>query len=355
MNRLSDYDYLLPDELIAQQPVVPRDHSRLMVVDQVSGSIEHHHFYDLPKFVEHETLIVANNTRVIRARLLGSRVGTGSGRIEFLLLECKAPRTWEGLMRSGSRVKPGLEFEVYGIRARVIEVDATGTGTVTAQFEQDPCEAQVGEWPLPPYITQPDASAAENYQTIYSKEEGSAAAPTAGLHFTSAVVDQLKRERSVRWAEVTLHVGVGTFRPVKAENIAEHVMHEERYAITREAAQVINTHLDTSRAPLLAVGTTSVRTLESAAVGQPPRVRSGEGRTRLFLRPGGDAQVQVVDQMLTNFHLPRSSLLMLVSAFLGRDLIARAYAEAVERKYRFFSYGDAMLLKRAPRDRTQSP
>lgn len=351
MDRLSDYDYELPDELIAQAPIEPRDHSRLMVVDQALGTIEHHRFDDLPKLVAPHTLFVANNTRVIRARLLGNRVGSGSGKVEFLLLERKGPGVWEGLMKSGSRVRPDFEFEVYGIRARVLSVDGSGIGSVTAEFSRDPADAQVGEWPLPPYITRADPGAAQNYQTVYSKEEGSAAAPTAGLHFTPEVLERLRTQAHAQWAEVTLHVGVGTFRPVKAEIVAEHVMHEERYAITPGAAQTINAHLNAARAPLLAVGTTSVRTLESAVTGWPPRIRAGEGRTRLFLRPGGEASIQVVDQMLTNFHLPRSTLLMLVSAFVGRDLILSAYREAVARRYRFFSYGDAMLLKRRPQDR----
>jgi S-adenosylmethionine:tRNA ribosyltransferase-isomerase len=343
--RLSDYDYHLPEELIAQHPVEPRDSSRLLVIDRRSGTWVHKHFRDLGEYFSKGDLLVANNSRVIKARLLGHRLVEGKlgGKIEFFMLEEKSPRVWEGLFHASAKYLAGLEFSVptpdgKGLRGKLIRGSAESpSGSVVAEFDRDPVAAGAGELPLPKYIKHaPEKDDAESYQTVYSKELGSAAAPTAGLHFTSSLIEQL-RAKGVDWAEVTLHVGVGTFRPVKTENIAEHVMHEERFDISSEAAKKVQAH----RGRVTAVGTTSVRTLESAF--KDGEVAAGVGRTSLFIRPG-HFEFQVVNRLITNFHLPKSSLLMLVGAFAGRELILEAYQEAVRQKYRFFSYGDAMLI-----------
>jgi S-adenosylmethionine:tRNA ribosyltransferase-isomerase len=352
--RLSDYDYHLPEELIAQHPVEPRDSSRLLVIDRRTGSWTHRHFRDLGDYFSKGDLLVANNSRVIKARLLGNRLVSGElgGKIEFFMLEEKSPRVWEGLFHASAKYLAGLEFSVptpdgKGLRGKLIRGSAESpSGSVVAEFDRDPVAAGAGELPLPKYIKREKVSLTnsekvgltdlESYQTVYSKELGSAAAPTAGLHFTSSLLEQL-RAKGVDWAEVTLHVGVGTFRPVKTENIADHVMHEERFDIGIEAAKKVQAH----RGHITAVGTTSVRTLESAF--KDGEVKSGVGRTSLFIRPG-HFEFQVVNRLITNFHLPKSSLLMLVGAFAGRELILDAYQEAVRQKYRFFSYGDAMLI-----------
>jgi S-adenosylmethionine:tRNA ribosyltransferase-isomerase len=343
--RLSDYDYHLPEELIAQHPVEPRDSSRLLVIDRKTGTWVHKHFRDLGEYFSKGDLLVANNSRVIQARLLGNRLVEGKlgGKIEFFMLEEKSPRVWEGLFHASAKYLAGLEFFIptpdgKGLRGKLIRGSAESpSGSVVAEFDRDPIAAEAGELPLPKYIKHsPEKEDAESYQTVYSKELGSAAAPTAGLHFTPLLLDQL-RAKGVDWAEVTLHVGVGTFRPVKTENIAEHVMHEERFDISLDAAARVRVH----RGHITAVGTTSVRTLESAF--REGEVASGVGRTSLFIRPG-HFEFQVVNRLITNFHLPKSSLLMLVGAFAGRELILEAYQEAVRQKYRFFSYGDAMLI-----------
>jgi S-adenosylmethionine:tRNA ribosyltransferase-isomerase len=343
--RLSDYDYHLPEELIAQFPAEPRDSSRLLVIDRKTGTWTHKTFRDLGEYFSRGDLLVANNSRVIKARLLGNRLveGKTGGKIEFFMLEEKSPRVWEGLFHASAKYLAGLEFLVptpdrKGLRGKLIRGSAESpSGSVVAEFDRDPIAAGAGELPLPKYIKHaPEKEDSESYQTVYSKELGSAAAPTAGLHFTESLLSQL-RGKDVEWAEVTLHVGVGTFRPVKTENIAEHVMHEERFEISAGAAKKIQTH----KGHITAVGTTSVRTLESAFA--KGNVQAGLGRTSLFIRPG-HFEFKVVDRLITNFHLPKSSLLMLVGAFAGRELILEAYEEAVRQKYRFFSYGDAMLV-----------
>ena len=354
MTRAEDYDYVLPPELIAQNAVEPRDHSRLLVLDRKSGKISHHHFHDLPQFLDSNDLLVANNTRVMKARLLGKRVlegnqSGGGGKIEFLLLEEVAPLVWDGMFHAAAKHRPGVRFEIptpsgEPLRGELIRgASDSPSGTVAARFDRDPIAAGAGEIPLPPYLErahQPTAFDEARYQTIYSKEIGSAAAPTAGLHFTDSVRDAL-RAKGVGWQELTLHVGLGTFRPVKAGELSDHVMHEERYEITESAAREITEAKQGARR-VVAVGTTVVRTLESAW--QNGALHAGPGRTAVFIYPGGPKQIQVVDRLITNFHLPRSTLLMLVSAFAGKDLVLRAYEEAVREKYRFYSYGDAMLV-----------
>lgn len=350
---LDSYDYALPEELIAQKPAQPRDSSRLLVIHRGSGRIEHRIFRDLPEYLDSNDFMVANNTRVLKARLLGHRLREErgqllpGGKIEFVMLEERGPRVWEGLFHASAKYVRGLRFEIptadgRGLRGTLVRgVSESPHGTVVAEFDRDPIESGAGELPLPHYIgrKKPTLDDETAYQTVYAKALGSAAAPTAGLHFTDTVMSAL-RARGAEWAEVTLHVGLGTFRPVKEQDVRRHVMHEERYEIASDCAQKINQAKEMGKR-VLAVGTTSVRTLESAWDGSG--VRAGVGRTSLFIRPGA-FDFHVVDRMLTNFHLPKSTLLMLVSAFAGRDLVLEAYREAVRRRYRFFSFGDSMLI-----------
>lgn len=361
---VSAYHYDLPERLIAQTPAVPRDSARLLVVDRKTGRLEHRIFRDLPGYFGEDDHFVANNTRVIPARLLGVRLReergawVRGGKLEFVLLEELAPRTWEGLMHASAKYVRGLRFEIptpdgRGVFGTVVRgVKESPHGTVVVEFDRDPVESGAGEMPLPHYIRRPDAGTwgegnanaqdLEDYQTVYAREPGSAAAPTAGLHFTNEVRSRL-RERGSSWDEVTLHVGLGTFRPVKVEDIRDHAMHEERYEISAATAESVNrAKLEGRR--IVAVGTTTVRTLESAW--QDGALRAGRGRTSIFIYPGapGFQGFQAVDRLITNFHLPGSTLLMLVSAFAGRELMLEAYREAVKREYRFFSYGDAMLI-----------
>lgn len=352
--RLSEYDYHLPEELIAQQAASPRDRARLLVIHRAEQRWEHRTFRDLPRFLDSKDLLVANNTRVLKARLLGKRIlpgegkdGKEGGKVEFVMLEERGPRTWEGLFHASAKYLPGLEFQVptpdgRGIRGRLVRGSAESpSGNVVAEFDRDPIEADAGELPLPKYIQRraPTREDEERYQTIYAKERGSAAAPTAGLHFTDQVLADL-RAKGIAWEEITLHVGVGTFRPVKTEDIAAHVMHEEAYRIPSDVAQRISDAKSAGRR-IVAVGTTSVRTLESGW--SDGRLQSGTRRTSLFIRPGHH-RFRVVDRMITNFHLPKSTLLMLVCAFAGRELVLDAYRDAIREKYRFFSFGDAMLI-----------
>jgi S-adenosylmethionine:tRNA ribosyltransferase-isomerase len=337
--RTDSYDYALPPELIAQQPVEPRDASRLMVVDRASGRIEHHLFRDLPSLLAPGDLLVANRSRVIPARLRGHRLPTG-GAAELLLLRARGQGHWEALVRPGKRLAVGSrigfgEREVFAeivargdAGGRVVRfVDGRGDAIEDAAFDR--WLAAVGQMPLPPYIRAPLGDR-ERYQTVYAREPGSAAAPTAGLHFTPELLLRL-RDRGIEMAHVTLHVGLDTFRPVEVEDVREHRIHAEWCELTEPTAARI------ARAErVVAVGTTAVRVLETSG-GRPYR-----GDTRLFLYPG--RELAVVDGLITNFHLPRSSLLMLVSAFAGRELVRRAYELAVAERYRFFSFGDAMLI-----------
>jgi S-adenosylmethionine:tRNA ribosyltransferase-isomerase len=352
---INAYDFALPEELIAQQPASPRDSSRLLVVDRARGKWEHRVFTDLPDYLDSRDLLVANNTRVIKARLLGRRlkqeagIWVAGGRVEFVMLEEVAPRTWEGLFKASATYVPGLRFEIptpdgQGLRGTLVRGSKDSPhGTVVAEFDRDPVESGAGELPLPHYIRrEPGAQDDSSYQTLYAKRAGSAAAPTAGLHFTDRVMSRL-REKGVGWEEVTLDVGLGTFRPVKVSDIRQHAMHDERYEISTEAASHLNAAKQQGRR-IVAVGTTSVRTLESAWRAGQGSLKAGPGRTSIFIHPGAAQPFQVVDRLLTNFHLPKSTLLMLVAAFAGRELVLAAYQEAVRENYRFFSYGDAMLV-----------
>ena len=338
--KLSDFMYDLPEERIAQTPVEPRDHSRLMVLHRDSGAIEHRHFYDVIDYLNPGDCLVVNETKVIPARLYGERP-TG-GACEVLLLRQLAPKRWETLVRPGRKLKPGAEV-IFGdgrLRCRVLE--STDAGGRVVEFE---CEGTfeaaldaLGEMPLPPYIHE-KLEDRSRYQTVYAKQDGSAAAPTAGLHFTPELMARI-REKGVDIVPVLLHVGLGTFRPVKVEDIETHRMHTEYFEVTPDAAERINA----ARARggrVIAVGTTSVRTLESAAA--DGRVRAMRGDTDIFIRPG--YRWQTVDALITNFHLPGSTLIMLVSAFYDRERVLDAYRLAVDMQYRFFSFGDAMLIE----------
>ncbi|MGI9860168.1 tRNA preQ1(34) S-adenosylmethionine ribosyltransferase-isomerase QueA [Moorella naiadis] len=338
---LEEFDYELPLELIAQQPVEPRDASRLLVLHRASGSLEQRHFYDLPRYLEPGDVLVVNETKVIPARLWARRAGTGA-KIEVLLLNRQAGDTWETLVRPGRRVPVGTEL-LFGqgeLRARVTGTTSAG-GRVMEFFYDGPWEMlleRLGEMPLPPYIKEKPADPGR-YQTIYAREEGSAAAPTAGLHFTPRLLQEI-RDRGIKIVSILLHVGLGTFRPVKAKNIQEHEMHAEYYAVTPEAAAAIN-DARTAGHRVVAVGTTVVRTLETVA-GEDGAIQASSGWTDIFIYPG--YRFKAIDCLITNFHLPRSTLLMLVSAFASREQILAAYRVAVREGYRFFSFGDAMLI-----------
>lgn len=336
---LSDYDFTLPKELIAQDPIENRSDSRLFVIDRKSGSFAHDRFYNIGNYLNPDDVLVINNTKVIPARLFGNRT-TGAA-IEVLLLKRITEDSWEVLTKPGKRAGIGTEI-VFGdnlLRAKVIDIKNDGIRIL--QFFYSGIFEEIldvlGQMPLPPYITH-ELVDKSRYQTVYAKYDGSAAAPTAGLHFTPEVLEEI-RIGGVSIAEITLHVGLGTFRPVKHENILEHEMHKEFYEVTNEACDIINTAKQNG-GRIVAVGTTCVRTLETAA-------KSGEivpcsGETDIFIYPG--FKFNAVDSIITNFHLPKSTLLMLISAFTKRELILSAYQEAIREKYRFFSFGDAMLI-----------
>lgn len=337
----SDFYYDLPEELIAQTPVEPRNASRLMCVDRQSGNITHDHFYNLCKHLKKGDLLVMNDSRVLPARLYGEKEGTGSF-IEFLLLEQKGDKLWEILVRPGKKAKPGTRFSFGNGRLKAEILETVEGGNRIAKFE---CEGNfftaledIGQMPLPPYITK-KLEDKERYQTVYSHELGSAAAPTAGLHFTNEMLDDL-RARGINTAFVTLHVGLGTFRPVKEDEVLKHKMHSEHYHLPKETAELIKkTKAEGGR--VIAVGTTSCRTLESVGTFFDD-MDEHEGYTDIFIYPG--YRFKVIDGLITNFHLPESTLIMLVSAFMGYDNTMNAYKTAVEDKYRFFSFGDAMLI-----------
>ena len=340
-SRTSDYAFDLPSELIAQTPPVTRGASRLMVVDRASATIEHRAFADLPSYVPAGDVLVRNTTRVMRARLLGTR--DSGAPAEILLLKPLGGARFEAMVRPGGKVRPGRTIHVAPeLDVRVLDITDRRTRIVELVTALDVTEAieRFGHVPLPPYISRADESAdAERYQTVYAREVGSVAAPTAGLHFTPAVLDQLDA-RGVHIADVLLHVGAGTFKPVEVDDPAEHVMHEEWYAIGADTAATLNAARD-RRGAIWAVGTTTVRTLESA-VQDDGRFHECAGETRIFIRP--PYAFRAIDHLLTNFHLPHSTLIMLVAAFAGYDLTMRAYRSAVAEGYRFFSYGDAMLI-----------
>lgn len=338
--KLSDFMYDLPEARIAQTPVEPRDHSRLMVLHRNSGEIEHRHFYDIVEYLNPGDVLVVNETRVIPARLYGERP-TG-GACEVLLLKQLGPKRWETLVRPGKKLRPGAQV-IFGdgrLTGRVLE--NTDVGGRVVEFE---CEGSfeaaldaLGEMPLPPYIHE-KLRDRDRYQTVYAKQDGSAAAPTAGLHFTPELLERI-RAKGVEIVPVLLHVGLGTFRPVKAENVEDHEMHSEYFEVSEAAAARVNAARDRGNR-IIAVGTTSVRTLESAA--REGRLTATRGDTNIFIKPG--YRFQLVDALITNFHLPGSTLIMLVSALYDREKILEAYKVAVDMEYRFFSFGDAMLIE----------
>lgn len=338
----SDFFYELPEELIAQTPIEPRNHSRLMELNRKTGEIEHNHFYNLCNYLKKGDLLVLNNSRVLPARLYGEKDGTGSF-IEFLLLEQKGNMRWEILVRPGKKAKVGRKFS-FGegkLEAEIVEV--LENGNRIAQFN---CKGnffnileEIGQMPLPHYITE-KLEDNERYQTVYSKEIGSSAAPTAGLHFTPEMLDEIK-SMGVNIGYVTLHVGLGTFRPVKADDILDHKMHSEHYHLPQVTADLIN-ETKKNGGRVIGVGTTSCRTLESVGTFNNGVIEEKEGYTDIFIYPG--YEFKVIDGLLTNFHLPESTLIMLVSAFMGYENTMNAYKVAVEEKYRFFSFGDAMII-----------
>ena len=341
MLKTSDFYFDLPPELIAQDPLTDRSASRLLVLDKNTGEIKHEQFRNIINYLNPGDCLVLNDTRVIPARLHGIREETGAA-IEVLLLKRKEKDVWETLVRPGKKVRPGakLSFGEGLLRGEVLEIVEEGNRLIRFQYEGifEEVLDRLGEMPLPPYITH-KLEDKNRYQTIYAKYDGSAAAPTAGLHFTRDLLDEIA-QKGVNLAYVTLHVGLGTFRPVKAERITEHHMHSETYQITKEAAEVINrTRKNGGR--VICVGTTSCRSLESAAE-EDGTLRECSGDTEIFIYPG--YRFKVLDALITNFHLPESTLVMLVSALAGREKVLRAYGEAVEERYRFFSFGDAMFI-----------
>lgn len=338
----SDFYFELPQELIAQDPLEDRSASRLLVLNKDTGAVEHRHFKEITNYLRPGDCLVLNNTKVIPARLMGVKEGTGAA-IEVLLLKRRENDIWETLVRPGKKARPGTKI-VFGegaLTAEVLEVVEEGNRLIRFSYEGifEEVLDRLGEMPLPPYITH-KLQDKNRYQTVYAKYEGSAAAPTAGLHFTEKLLEEI-RAMGVKTVFVTLHVGLGTFRPVKAEKLSNHHMHSEHYEITQETADVINRTKENG-GRIICVGTTSCRTVESAA-DENGRVQAGCGDTDIFIYPG--YRFRVLDCLITNFHLPESTLVMLVSALAGRENVLAAYREAVEEGYRFFSFGDAMLVK----------
>ncbi len=340
----SDFYYELPEELIAQDPLEDRSASRLMVLDKDTGEISHHIFKEIIDFLDPGDCLVINDTKVIPARLYGIKEETGA-RIEVLLLKRREGDVWETLVRPGKKARPGtrLTFGDGSLKAEILEVVDEGNRLIHFEYEGifEEILDRLGEMPLPPYITH-KLEDKDRYQTVYAKNEGSAAAPTAGLHFTPELLEDIAN-KGVRIARITLHVGLGTFRPVKEEEITDHHMHSEYYQVTQEAADIINEAKD-SGGRIVAVGTTSTRTLESVA-DEDGHVRAQGGWTEIFIYPG--YHFKCIDSLITNFHLPESTLIMLVSALAGRENILHAYDVAVKMKYRFFSFGDAMYITSA--------
>lgn len=346
--RTDEFNYVLPPELIAQQAVEPRDESRMMVLNRARGSLEHRKFKDLPEYLNPGDVLVLNNTRVIPARIFGRKAESG-GRVEILLLEELEPGVWDVLLRARRRPRPGGQIILGKGEASAEFVGEGEMGRARVRIKYDGNFLQllerIGYPPLPPYIKRESINEeqrqrdARRYQTIYARHPGAVAAPTAGLHFTETVLQALSK-KGVRLAEITLHVGLGTFRPVEVEEVEQHVMEAERYTVSPEAAETI-VSARRCGGRVVAVGTTVVRALETV-VDEHGVVHSGSGRTSLFIRPGH--MFRAVDVLLTNFHLPRSTLLMLVCAFAGRERVLNAYAEAVRERYRFYSYGDCMLV-----------
>ncbi|MFR4018292.1 MAG: tRNA preQ1(34) S-adenosylmethionine ribosyltransferase-isomerase QueA [Clostridia bacterium] len=355
--KISDFDYYLPEELIAQKPADRRDCSRLLVVHRDTGRTEHRHFYDIIDYLKAGDCLVLNNSKVLPARLYGVKEKTGA-KVEFLLIKRIEGDTWETMVRPGRKLKPG-DIVVFSqeplLKATIKDFGTDGTRIVDFEYDGVFMERleEIGSMPLPPYIERSsDSEDRDRYQTVYCREEGSVAAPTAGLHFTEELLKKAE-DKGVELVYVTLHVGIGTFRPVKCENIEDHTMHFEEYSISEESAEVINRAKREGRR-IISVGTTSTRTVESAAYFDADaqtadgkagcwQVRSGEGSTGIFIYPG--YEFKIIESLITNFHLPKSTLLMLISALYDREKILAVYDEAVKQKYRFFSYGDAMFIE----------
>ena len=338
---IKEFYYDLPEELIAQDPLADRSSSRLLTLDKNSGAFSHHVFRDIVDYLNPGDCLVLNNTKVIPARLMGEKEGTGAG-IEVLLLKRKENDVWETLVKPGKKARPGarISFGNGLLVGEVVDVVEEGNRLIKFEYEGifEEILDQLGQMPLPPYITH-RLEDKNRYQTVYAKHDGSAAAPTAGLHFTPELLEIIK-EKGVKVAEVTLHVGLGTFRPVKVENILEHHMHSEFYMVEEDQAAIIN-ETKKNGGRVICVGTTSCRTLESAT-GEDGILRAGSGWTEIFIYPG--YRFKILDALITNFHLPESTLLMLVSALAGRENVMAAYEEAVKERYRFFSFGDAMFI-----------
>jgi len=339
----SDFYYDLPEELIAQTPSEKRDFSRMLHLDRYTGAIEHKHFYDITGILKKGDCLVVNESRVIPARLIGTRTDKPGAAIEVLLLKQMDNNTWECITRPGKKTRVGAELTFGDGELTAVVKDVLESGNRIIEFKYDGIFMEVldrlGRVPLPPYITE-ELSDAERYQTVYSKNPGSAAAPTAGLHFTPEIMAKLE-EMGISIAKVTLHVGLGTFRPVKVDDITEHVMHKEWYDLPADAAEKINRAKENG-GRVIAVGTTSCRTLESVASFNDGKIVPSTGETGIFIYPG--YEFKAIDGLITNFHLPESTLIMLVSAFAGYDHVMNAYKKAVEDRYRFFSFGDCMVI-----------
>jgi S-adenosylmethionine:tRNA ribosyltransferase-isomerase len=342
--KTSDFDYSLPPELIAQTPIEPRDHSRLMVVDRRNRSLQHRHFFEILDYLQAGDVLVFNDSRVIPARLSGEKAESG-GKLEILLLQRLSPNVWQSLVRPARRVKVGTRMEITSSSANSLKITAEVTdsgegGTRVITFSDESQLPRLGQIALPPYIHTPLADP-ERYQTVYAQTDGSVAAPTAGLHFTPELIEKI-RNKGVRGCFVTLHVGLDTFQPVREENPREHRIHQEYGVLSLETANELSRAKAEGRR-VICVGTTSVRLVEAVAqAGSPTSLKPFAGWVNLFIMPG--YQFRMVDVMITNFHLPRTTLMMLVSAFAGRDFILQAYQEAIAQKYRFYSFGDAMVI-----------
>lgn len=349
---INDFDYELPEELIAQKPQKDRDKCRLMVLRRKDNSIENRHFFDILEYLKEGDCLLLNDSKVIPARLYGIKEGTGA-RIEFLLIKRIEGDIWETMVRPGKRLKPGdsvlfSDEEGKKLRAEILDYGEDGTRIVKMEYDGILMERleEIGSMPLPPYISRPSNDEdKDDYQTVYCHEEGSVAAPTAGLHFTTELLEKA-REKGVKIAFVTLHVGIGTFRPVKCETIEDHHMHFEEYSVSEETAEIVNQTI-LSGGRVISVGTTSTRTAESAACFDEKSgkylLKAGSGSTDIFIYPG--YEFKIIESLITNFHLPKSTLMMLVSALYDREHILKAYDEAVREEYRFFSYGDAMFIE----------
>ena len=339
--KVSDFNYELPEELIAQDPLEKRSNSRLMVLDKNNGQVTHRHFYDIKDYLKSGDCLVINNTRVIPARLFGVKHPTG-GHVEILLLKRHSDTVWECLVKPGKNARPGMElsFGAGILMGKITDIVDEGNRLIEGSFDGifEEILDKLGEMPLPPYITH-QLEDKNRYQTVYAKYDGSAAAPTAGLHFTKELLEEIKA-MGVEIAEVTLHVGLGTFRPVKADDVLDHHMHSEFYQVSQEACDIINA-TKARGGRVISVGTTSTRTLESAA-NEDGNLTEKSGWTEIFIYPG--YKFKVIDGLITNFHLPQSTLIMLVSALAGRENVLSAYETAVQEKYRFFSFGDAMIV-----------